>query len=30
MPIEDVARRLGARRLDGAAEDIALEWRITS
>ena len=29
MPIEDVARRLGARRLDGAAEDIALEWRVT-
>ena len=27
MPIEDVARRLGARRLDGAAEDIALVWR---
>ena len=30
MPIEDVARRLGARRLDGAAEDIALEWRATT
>jgi len=29
MPIEDVARRLGARRLDGAAEDIALDWRVT-
>lgn len=29
MPIEDVARRLGARRLDGAAEDIALDWRTT-
>lgn len=27
MPIESVARRLGARTLDTAAEDIALEWR---
>ena len=27
MPIERVARRLGARTLDAAAEDIALEWR---
>lgn len=27
MPLEQVARRLGARSLDGAAEDIALEWR---
>lgn len=30
MPIEGVARRLGARRLDGAAEDIALVWRPAS
>lgn len=27
MPIEGVARRLGSRRLDAAAEDIALDWR---
>lgn len=27
MPIEDVARRLGDRSLDGAATDIALAWR---
>ncbi len=26
-PIEEVARRLGARSLDAAAEDIALNWR---
>ncbi|MCZ2859183.1 hypothetical protein [Blastococcus sp. VKM Ac-2987] len=26
-PIEEVARRLGARSLDSAAEDIALAWR---
>lgn len=27
MPLERVALRLGARSLDGAAEDIALDWR---
>lgn len=27
MPLERVARRLGSRTLDAAAEDIALEWR---
>lgn len=27
MPIEQVARRLGARSLDAAAADIALDWR---
>ena len=27
-PIEDVARLLGLRTLDAAAEDIALNWRI--
>lgn len=27
MPIEQVARRMGARTLDGAASDIALTWR---
>jgi integrase/recombinase XerC len=27
MPLERVARRLGARSLDAAAEDIALSWR---
>lgn len=27
MPLERVARRLGARSLDTAAEDIALDWR---
>jgi integrase/recombinase XerC len=27
MPIEHVARRLGARTLDSAAADIALTWR---
>lgn len=27
MPIEQVARRMGARSLDAAATDIALEWR---
>lgn len=30
MPIEHVARRLGARTLDSAAADIALAWRDTS
>lgn len=30
MPLERVARRLGARSLDAAAEDIALNWRTTS
>jgi hypothetical protein len=28
-PIQEVARRLGARSLDAAAEDIALHWRTT-
>lgn len=27
MPLERVARRMGSRTLDAAAEDIALEWR---
>src|SRR3954447_25489019 len=27
MPLERVARRLGSRSLDAAAEDIALDWR---
>jgi integrase/recombinase XerC len=27
LPLERVARRLGARSLDAAAEDIALDWR---
>ena len=27
MPLERVARRLGSRTLDAAAEDIALDWR---
>lgn len=27
LPLERVARRLGSRTLDAAAEDIALEWR---
>ncbi|MFY0409024.1 tyrosine-type recombinase/integrase [Solicola sp. PLA-1-18] len=27
MPIDQVARRLGARTLDSAAADVALEWR---
>lgn len=30
MPLERVARRLGSRSLDAAAEDIALDWRSTS
>ncbi|WP_028650213.1 tyrosine-type recombinase/integrase [Nocardioides halotolerans] len=30
MPIEHVARRLGARSLDSAAADIALTWRDTT
>ncbi|KQP29218.1 hypothetical protein ASF38_00070 [Aeromicrobium sp. Leaf272] len=29
MPIQDVARRMGSRSLDGAAEDIGLNWRPT-
>jgi integrase/recombinase XerC len=27
MPIDQVARRMGARTLDSAAADVALEWR---
>ena len=27
MPLEQVARRMGSRSLDAAAEDIALDWR---
>jgi hypothetical protein len=27
MPLERVARRLGSRSLDAAAEDIGLVWR---
>ena len=30
MPIEQVARRMGCRSLDGAAADIGLEWRASS
>lgn len=29
MPLEAVARRMGSRSLDAAAEDIALDWRAT-
>ncbi|MGQ2913097.1 hypothetical protein [Aeromicrobium sp.] len=29
MPIQDVARRMGSRSLDAAAEDIGLNWRPT-
>ena len=27
MPLEQVARRMGCRSLDGTAEDLGIDWR---